>query len=354
MTKTVNVPSSEDSVGHKSPDFMYVEDTKNQQQRLAKLSKRYKQRKINKTFKEAEKQLDQELRSELANAGLVVESIKMYHASRTLAQGLRIVNFSQYYKGMTLLVIELKNQTPIFTYVLCSKEDTYSRLEGRVYVKRKAVSFLKDKALNKFLTYPTPQEYVKSITPEKIGNWIAKSFLIPKQDKKVVPINPLKYRDEEVLLAQAKAVLATRENLEIESMRLHSQHIRFYANKVFSQGLVCTPEWFKDLDQEGKELLSNGGYTAYGILAKLKDSDEKLVLVTFARCSKDEAYVNSYGRKQCLINFIKGNYNGYKYNQKVTSINSALVSLAEQAFGHAINVKIDVPENNIESATLAS
>ena len=343
MTQIVNVPSCEDGIGHLAPnvDFMHVTDLNQQDKNRKRLEQRYKQRKINKTFKSTEKELDQDLLNQLQTLGLKVESIHVHHVSRTLSNGLRIVNFSQYFKGMTLLIIKAEGLAPLFTYSLCSLEDTYSRLEGRVYVKRKALNLLKsDKGFEALLTYPTDPQYVNSITPSKIGNWIAKTFLIPQKEKHIVSVNPLKYRNEELLLEQAKVVLSTAENIDPKSVKLFTQHLRFYKTALFERGLVCTPEWFNTLQAEGKELLSNGGYTVYGIRAKIKDTDETLVLVTFAKCSLEDSFVNSYGRKQCLMNFIKKDYSAFTLKQEVPSMNEALIKLAENALKHAINVEI--------------
>lgn len=335
MSQIVNVPNCESNLGRSVKDFMYVESNKPQQ-----LPKKFYQRKMNISFKEAEKQLDQELTEFFKTTELDLKSIKIYHSSHTLASCLKISKFKQEANGLSLVIFNFNNHHSLFHFTVCSKEDNFSRLEGRVYAKRKALHALKKQNINGLYKYPTEDKYQSSVNPFKIGNWVVKNHILKTKEKPVVEINPLKYQDEDKLLGMAKEVLSTKYNVDIESIRLHTQYIRFYKTALFSHGLVCTPDWFKTLNQEGKELISNGGYTAYAMLAKLKDKDEKQVFITFSRCSNEEAFEKSYGRKQCLINFIKDNLEIFSYKTPVDNMKAALVKVAEQVFQHAINVEI--------------
>lgn len=336
MTQIVNVPSCEQNLGHSVADFMFVESNQPEP-----LSKRLYQSKMNSVFKVTEQELDIDIANFFKEkTDLVLKSSKIYHSSHLLASCLNVAKFKNYANGLSFLYLEFENHSPLFFYTVCSKQDNFSRLEGRVYAKRKALYALNSKGIDGLYSYPTLPEYASSINPFKVGNWIVKHKILPEREKAPIYVNPLKYENEDRLLAMAKELISQKYDINLDTIRLHTQHIRFYETALFSHGLVCTPEWFNNLQQEGKKLISTGGYTMYAMVGTKKDSDEKEVFVAASRCSNEEAFVKAYGRKQCLINFIKDQVEVYKLSQPVESMNSALISLAEQAFKHAINVEI--------------
>lgn len=341
MSQTVNVPTCESNLGRTVSDFMNVEANKTKA-----LSKRLYQGKLNAALKEAEKELDVDLLKLLQDQGVEVTGIKNYHSSHLLSKSLSIAKFGAHANGLTFIIFEFKDKPPLFFFSVCSLKDNFSRLEGRLYTKRRAVRALIEKGLAGLYSYPTREGFEMSVNPTKVGNWIVKNHILPEVEKEPAYINPLKYQNEDNLLVLAKGTLAHKYNLDLDSIRLHTQYIRFYRNSLFTQGLVCTPEWFKDLDQEGKELISNGGYTIYAMIGDNKETKKKEVIVTVAICSKEDAFVKSFGRKQCLNNFIQGNVKEYSLSQPLESVNQALVALAEQYFEHAINVKIEPEKVN--------
>lgn len=336
MTQIVNVPSCEQNLGHSVADFMFVPSNTPEP-----LSKRLYQSKMNSVFKATEKELDSDLIEYFkTKTDLILKSMKVHHSSHLLSSSLNVAKFKDHANGLSFVYFEFENHVPLFFFTVCSKEDNFSRLEGRVYAKRKALYTLTVEGVEGLYAYPTHPEHAKSISPFKVGNWIVKHKILPEREKAPIYVNPLRYENEDRLLAMAKELISQKYDINPESLRLHTQHIRFYKTSLFNHGLVCTPEWFKELGQEGKELVSNGGYTMYAMVGTKKDSDEKEVFVAASRCSDEEAFVKSYGRKQCLINFIKDQVEVYKLSQPIDNMKNALVSLAEQAFKHAINIEV--------------
>lgn len=337
MSQTVNVPSCENNLGRAVQNFMYVESNKPQQ-----LSKRLYQSKMNNSFKETDVSLSQDI-SEYVNTqtDFTLKNIKVFHSSHLLAHCLRIAKFKDYANGLTIAVLEFTDRPPLFHFAICSKQDAFSRLEGRVYAKRKLLAVMKTEGVTGLYELPTPIEHLTTtVNAFKIGNYIVKNFILPEKEKAPIYVNMLKYENEDNLLAMAQELLSQKYDIDKTTFRLHTQYIRFYRNKLFSHGLVCTPDWFNSLKQEGKQLVSNGGYTIYAMIGMNKDTKANEVLVTMSRCSPEEAYVKSYGRKQCLINFIKDNVQVYSLSKPLDNINEALISLAEKALEHAINVEI--------------
>lgn len=350
MTQVVNAPNCDGNGSRQVNDFMYVES-----KTPKKLNRRLLQSKMNLVLKQTEKELDKDLNDYFVNnTNLQLKSTKVYHSSHLLSKDLRIANFKQHANGLTFIVFEFENHVPLFYFSVCSKEDNFSRLEGRLTAKKKALFVLTERdktnkvigGIDKLYSYPTEEQYTQSINPLKIGNWIVKHKILPEKEKNPIYVNPLKYQNEDQLLEMAKHQLATKHNIDPSTIRLHTQYIRFYENNLFRFGLVCTPEWFKDLDQEGKKLISTGGYTVYAMVGTLKDSDKKEVFVSYSRCSNEEAFVKSYGRKQCLINFIDDKIDAYSLSQPIENYKEALVGLAESKFSHAINVKVDSDKVN--------
>jgi len=345
MTQVVSTPNCEGTGSRQVNDFMYVES-----KTPKKLNKRLLQGKMNLVLKQTEQVLDKDLLDYFTqNTDLVLKSTKIYHGSHLLAKDLRIANFRQHSNGLTFIVFEFENHVPLFHFAICSKEDNFSRLEGRLIAKKKALFALTQRneqgqiigSIENLYTYPSRPEYTESINPLKIGNWIVKHHILPEKEKDAIYVNPLKYQNEDQLLEMAKHQLSTKHNIDISTIRLHTQYIRFYSNSLFSHGLVCTPEWFKELDQEQKKLISTGGYTVYAMIGQVKDTDTKEVFATFSRCSDEEAFVKSYGRKQCLKNFIEDKIEGYSLSAPIDNFKEALVTLAENKLSHAINIKVE-------------
>lgn len=318
--------------------------------------KRYLQRKENNSFKTLENKVDKELCAWFQANNLPLTKIQVVHNSPNLAVCMNSAKYTEA-NGFTIVIFEVLDQIKRFSFSLCSKADNFCRLDGRVFAKAKALRLLQDKGLDGLYTYPMSQQAQdyfadkpidqinQSITPFKIGNWIVSNF-IKKEDKTkydLGSINPLKLLSEDQLLAQAKTDLATKQGLNIDTLRLYTQYIRVYENDMFS-GLLCTTEWFKALNDETKKLVSNGGYTVYGVVADTLPSEgeesKKEIYITISRCSANEQYEKELGRKQCLLNFSKGNYNAYSISKEVESFTESLIGIAQVILKTSINVDI--------------
>ena len=183
------------------------------------------------------------------------------------------------------------------------------------------------------------QKLQSSITPFKIGNYIVKHFIKKPVEKPEPYVNPLIGLCEDGLLVGVKRHLIETQGLVPESIRLYTQYVRRYDNSLF-KGLLGTPEFFKALNDKGKELISTGGYTVYGILGTKAESGVTEVFVTFSRCSDEEGFNKSYGRKQCLKNFLDNKFNPYTLKQELPSISTALIQVLETYINRGINIEI--------------
>lgn len=320
---------------------------------------RLKQRTENNVFRETDVSLTKDLIDFFKNkTNLDLTSIKIHHSSKTLAKSIPCARYNEA-NGFTLVVFEFSNHPKLFSYSICILGDNFSRLEGRVYAKRRALNLLKlslpkpvfDIVGNVVEYTPTVENYgllaypdhVKneqknpnSVTPIKIANWFVKNFIKSPVQKVVKELNPLSLYNEDNLLENAKDNLAKEHNIDPESVKLYTQYIRKYSNSLLN-GLLGTPEWFKNLTDETKQLISNGGYTVYGIIGTNKDTGQRSIFVTYSRCSDEEGFEKSLGRKQCLINIINNKYDTYKYTIEIESISEALLNLFMQKHQLAVN-----------------
>lgn len=325
---------------NKKPDYLGGENSK-----YPPNSNRYVQRKENLNFKRMENELTDDIKKWLIDNGHKLISLKVYHSSSSLVRNsLQVARYNEA-NGLTLLVLEIEGHPKLFTFSVCSKNDMFCRLDGRVYAKLKMKDALDTKGLGGLYVYPVPEQYRavstnKSVTPSKIGNWIIKTFIHRnKKVKNLEVVNSLVFKNEDSLLEEAKTTLIDTYNLVPESLTLHTQYIRKYRNDMF-KGLNATLEWYSQLTDESKQLISNGGYTVYGITGINQETKAKEIYITFSRCSDEEAFQKSLGRKQCLINFAKNKVQPFSITKDVPDIKGSLVAVAQQILQIAINIDI--------------
>lgn len=325
-----------------------------------------RQRLENNVFRETDVSLNQDLKNFFLNkTNLKLLGIYIYHNSPSLAKSLQAAKYKEA-AGFTLVVFKFENHPSLFSYSLCKLGENFSRLEGRVYAKRRALSSL-NKSLPKpvfdivgnvkeytgqlpnygLLSYPDHPKNIEknpnSVTPTKIANWFIKNFIKTPVEKLPKPINPLSVYNEEVLLLAAKQHLAKTHDIEVDSVKLYTQYIRKYSNKMFN-GLLATPEWFKSLDDQHKELISNGGYTVYGIIGTNAKTKTRQIFVTISRCSDEESFEKALGRKQCLTNIVKNKFLVFNYTKEVDNVCDSLISLFMQQHKVAVNCERGAPQ----------
>ena len=309
---------------------------------------RYKESQINSALRQTEASLTADLKALFVSVGLNLTSMKIYHNSPYLAKCLDSAKYNGFANGFTFIVFEFDNHPKLFEFTICSLNDKFSRLEGRVYAKRKAYhslrsSISKDVPNFGLKAYPdhekNEQKLQSSITPFKIGNYIVKHFIKKPIEKPEPYVNPLEDLHEDSVLEKVKQHLISNQKLVPESIRLYTQYVRNYSNSLF-KGLLGTPEFFKSLSDDSKQLSSTGGYTVYGILGTNSETNQTEIFVTYSRCSDEEGFNKSYGRKQCLLNFLNGKFNPYTLKQEVPSISGALIQILETYISRGINIEI--------------
>ena len=310
---------------------------------------RYKQNQTNYALKQTELSLDNDFKQLFASAGLNLVAMRLHHNSPFLAKCLGTAKYTGLANGFTFIIFEFDNHPKLFEFSICATTDTFSRLEGRVYTKRKAYhglrKYLTDKTISNFglNIYPDHEKNVAksqdSITPFKISNYIVRHF-IKKPVLKLEPeINSLEFVNEDEILDSVKASLIKSHNLIPESIRLHTQYVRRYNNSLFN-GLLGTNAFFNKLTDETKELHSTGGFTIYGIVGTNAETNLNEIFITYSRCSNEEGYNKSYGRKQCLQNFLNQKYNPYTLKQEIENIGDSLIQILQTYIKKAINIDL--------------
>lgn len=308
---------------------------------------RFAERDLNKSLRQVEQELLTEIKNLIATStDLVLTGISFHHVCKDLRTSLKAAKFNDV-RGFGIAIFTFENNQRLFSYSICDKRDTYSRLESRVYCLRTAFSQIKKSlqsgADNLGLSYiPTPEGIEKnylSDTPSKIANYVIKNCFrrTPIESKGV---NPLHFLDEDGTRSDVIQKLSDKNNLDPESIKFYSLNIRKYSSKYFS-GMNCTPKFFKELKDDSKELTSRGGYVMMAVEGIKKETGKKEIFVTASFCSPEENFNRDYGRRQCLINFMLGRYDPYSLSQELPGkMSDALVLLAPRYINQVVNVVI--------------
>lgn len=308
---------------------------------------RYIERDLNQSLRQVEKELLTDIKELIANStSLELENISFYHVCKDLRKSLKAAKFNEV-RGFGIAIFTFKNNKRLFSYSICDKRDTYSRLESRVYSLRTAFSSIKkslrantpDLGLN---SIPIPEGVQKgylSDTPEKIANYIIKNcFRRAEVEPKAV--NPLHFLDENGTRSDVIQKLSVENNLDPESIKFYSLNIRKYATKYYS-GMNCTPKFFAELKDESKELISRGGYVLMAAEGINKETNKKQIFVTASFCSAEENFNRDYGRRQCLVNFMLNRFDPFALSQELPgTMAEALVLLAPRYINQVVNVVI--------------
>lgn len=137
-----------------------------------------------------EKQLNLDLRLKFSEL-LPDEITKVTHhfVMPTIScRGLKNVQRLKHAKGLTLLLLHREGKSPLFTYVVCDNEDTFSRLVGHNFVYEKAIALLKNKSWDKFEyinnAINDKGEVVKDVAV-KIANKVVNRLNAPPKTKEV-------------------------------------------------------------------------------------------------------------------------------------------------------------------------
>lgn len=263
--------------------------------------------------RQIEKALDQKILEFFeTRPDLELDKIHTYHISKSLKGGLKTQHYNRS-NGFTLLVVLFKNADPLFQVAVCSDNDTYSRLLGRVTVKERVVNNLKEKGLNAFLSYPLSENTYKIPTYRYIANRYINENL--KRSVKPILKNPLPLTNvsEKELLDLAINQISLVNGLKVvkDSVDISVHHIRLVNYK--GTALLGTLPFFKSKRVFG-ELYSNGGLTLVSLKFTLQGQEDRLAAVTWASCSTEDVYSKSYGRKQGLKNIIEQRVHYFRIN----------------------------------------
>lgn len=145
---------------------------------------------MNLKFIELEKKISEDLETEL-NYLLPDYITKVTHhfvMPTVSRRGLKNVQRLKHAKGLTLLLLHREGKSPLFTYVVCDNEDTFSRLVGHNFVYEKAIALLKNKSWDKFEyinnAINDKGEVVKDVAV-KIANKVVNRLNAPPKTKEV-------------------------------------------------------------------------------------------------------------------------------------------------------------------------
>ena len=310
---------------------------------------------------------------------LVLDKINIYHINKNLKQGINTLRYTKS-NGFTLLIASFTNALPVFQVAVCSSEDTYSRLTGRITVKERIVNALKVKGMAAFETYPLEENYLQLNIPRYFANRYIKENLTKRVINKKTISLPLKDVTEEYLRqlaiekiklniakeASEKGIVLT---LDEESVYTTVQHIRVLQANFIAPVQLGTMGHFREVlgkDENGVSHASNqikacGGLTLQATRFKVKNetagTSQELVGLTWASCSDKDVYSKEYGRKQCYQNIVKDRFQIYSITSPFNSgkeFNNYCIRYLESKLQFPINFTITPELEETSETTLGN
>lgn len=193
---------------------------------------------------------------------------------------------------------------PQYSYSICSKEDTYSRLIGRVEAKDR----LKSQLINNQIILETEdRQYPKVLSQfyRFINKVVLEKAPLPKQEKPDTGVHPLTFAKEAELEILAKSTITAQfEGLLARNIQTIPIYIRRYNNK-FYENMYGTFEYICEQQvknpNEEVDLNSTGGITGLALL--FVHNGMTYMAVSSALCHVNDHFDKAIGRKIIYQNF---------------------------------------------------
>lgn len=194
---------------------------------------------------------------------------------------------------------------PQFAYSVCSKEDTYSRLIGRVEAKAR----LKTNLINGLIIQESDKPYPKTLSQfyRFVNMVVSDTAPITKPQKVDNGVHPLTYAKEDVLEALAKSTITSQfPGLLARNMQTIPIYIRRY-NNTYYENMYGTYEYImqKQAENPNEEVVldSTGGITGLAFL--FEHEDKTYIATSSALCHISDHFDKAIGRKIIYQNFHK-------------------------------------------------
>lgn len=225
--------------------------------------------------------------------------------------------------GITLVILQTTAfPRPIYHQSICDKEDTYSRLLGRVYALENLLNSIKN---NTYQELKTERKFENS--PDRVRPWmyhnqiIAEKHLERKVPKKVKPyVHPLTFINEDSLVLKVKQHIAAKFGVDTNLIETYFSYVRKYDNKFFGNQLG-TYEYITEQQNEYPDdeviLRSTGGYVVGAIKFEYEGSPH--ILYSTSECHDSDHFNKAIGRRTVFGNIVDSNIFKEKASKRTKS-----------------------------------
>lgn len=269
-------------------------------------SKRLRQLRLNIAYKQSDKNLSEQIESIL---GTTDYTLHVRHHSHQLTN--HMVNARRYNRkrtnGITVVVLQSPVlAAPVFGYSVCSVEDTFSRLIGRVLAKENLIqTFVAGSAQ----VLPEHQDTSRQHQLHRYVNYIVEK--VAPRIKPVVAdtgVNPLLFVDENKLSLDVKQLISRTFATNTKEIECNFMYVRRYSNNFFGNQFASL-EYIQDnaetYPEDSVVLESTGGYTVGVFKFKYEGVDH--LVYSAVKCLPEDHFNKSIGRKLVLKNIQRSN-----------------------------------------------
>lgn len=268
-------------------------------------SKRLRQLRLNLAYKQSDKDLSQQINSLMGNNEY---KLHIRHHSHQLTT--HVKNAMRYNRertnGITVAILVSPSLArPVFGYTVCSVEDTFSRLIGRVQAKE---NLLKTLTAGNAQMLPAGTDLLISQARDQqfyryINEVITKHAPRVKIESKDAGIHPLTFIDENALTLEIKQLIAKTFGANTKEIEGNFVYVRRFSNNFFGNQFATHAEIVKytnENPEDNVQLESTGGFTVGVFKFKYDDVDHLIYSTTL--CLPEDHFNKSLGRKTVLRN----------------------------------------------------
>ena len=269
------------------------------------VSKRLRQLRLNIAYKQSDEELSEAIK---ALMGTNEYKLHIRHHSHQLTT--HVKNAMRYNRertnGITVaILVSPALARPVFGYTVCSVEDTFSRLIGRVQAKENLIKTL---TLGNAQVLNVADGAPESPTRDQqfyryINQVITQNAPRIKEVTKDAGVHPLTFIDENALTLEIKQLIAKTFGANTKEIEGNFVYIRRFSNNFFGNQFASHADIIKFADEnpdDNVQLESTGGFTV-GVF-KFKHNDVDHLIYSTTLCLPEDHFNKSLGRKTVLRN----------------------------------------------------
>lgn len=291
-------------------------------------SKRFRQQRANLAYRQSDIALNEKIKA-IAGTNYKLTIRHHSHQFATPAMPLAHRYNRERTNGITLVILSGDNfPVPVYAYSVCSVDDTYSRLIGRVLAKDNLVRSIEEgnaKTLTVPPTVPEASRFGYLQQTHRYMNQIV-SEVAPRSKEKTVKINfhPVMLKHESDMDLTVRQEISKMFGVDTKDIKVQFEYIRRFSNKFYSNQLASherIKEYALAHPTDLIELDSTGGF---GVVCYSFPVEGVLHLIySTSKCLPVDHFNKKLARKIAINNVI----NSKIFDQSRTGKNSLLAGI---------------------------